>query len=300
MTAADAASGLDVTLAGLFRYKKYAAVKAAYERGRFLRELEDTASVVETVSEAARKLKLSSGAELRGILDSDAEAADIWQSRRLATRIETRKGLIAAAAAGNQAAIRVVENYLKDDQAAPAGSDLTKLMQKEIAELFDVNRVTVNDWTNRHKMPRNADGSYNLYEIIRWYGEFARGKATGRMPTADTLRELKAEEKKLDIAARRGELLDRQEVIAGLVGRYQQMVTAFTYKRRQLATMCHNQTVENIEDILGRFFGDIRRKQLELPDFLDLPEAAEKKLVECFEILATEGTVYAQGEHTEG
>jgi len=40
ITAADADSGLDVTLAGLFRYKKYAHLKAAFERGQFLRNLE--------------------------------------------------------------------------------------------------------------------------------------------------------------------------------------------------------------------------------------------------------------------
>jgi len=63
------------------------------------------------------------------------------------------------------------------------------------------------------------------------------------------------------------------------------MVGAFTYKRRELASMCHGQTVEGIEDILSRFFEELQRKQLELPDFLEVPENAEKLLQQLFEML---------------
>lgn len=291
LTAADTASGLDVTLAGLFRYKKYSAQKAAFERGQFLRNLEALAGVVETVSEAARKLGLAGGTALREILDTDSEAGNLWNQKRLDTKIKAREGLIVAAESGNQAAIRAIENYLRDD-ARPAASapDMHKLTQKAIADLFDVDRLTVRNWTERHNCPRNVDGSFDLGSVIRWRLDFEKRKSGAHIEPADELRDLKAEEKRLNIAQRRGSLLDRDEVIAGLVARVQQMVTAFNYRRREVATMCHNQTVENIENILGRFFDDIQRRQLELPDFLELPAAAAEKLKECFKCLATEGT----------
>ena len=284
ITAADAGSGLDVTLAGLFRYKKYASIKAAFERGQFLRNLAGLAGVVETVSEAARKLDLASGQVLREILDTDLEAANLWNQRRLDTKIKAREGLITAAADGNQAAIRAIENYLRDDaRPAAGGPDLHKLMQKDIADLFDVDRLTVRNWTDRHNCPRNVDGTFDLASVIRWWKQFEQRKSGPHVVSADPLRDMKTEEKRLDLAERRGELLDREEVISGLAARVQVMVGAFNYKRRELANMVHNQTIEGVEDILGRFFEDLQRQQLELPEFLSLPAEAEATLKLLFE-----------------
>ena len=276
LTAADADSGLDVTLAGLFRYKKYAHLKAAFERGQFLRNLKAKAGVVDTVSEAAAALKLSSGQALRDILDTDIEAADIWYQTRLDTRIRVREAMLQAAKDGNQKAIAVVENYLKDQDAQrPAGSDLTKLLQKEIADLFDVTRITVNDWCNKQKCPRNSDGTHNLYEVIRWYGDYERGKTTGKMPSADTLRDVNAEINRLKLAKMRDELVEIEPVVAGLVKRWQVMVAAFQYKRRELATMCHGQTVDSMIDIFSRHFDDLQRQMLDVSDVLSLSAEAE-------------------------
>ena len=287
---ADADSGLDVTLAGLFRYKKYAHLKAAFERGQFLRNLKAKAGVVDTVSEAAAALKLSSGQALRDILDTDIEAADIWYQTRLDTRVRVREALLAAAEEGNQKAITVVENYLKDQDAQrPAGADLTKLLQKEIADLFDVTRITVNDWCNKQKCPRNSDGSYNLYEVIRWYGDYERGKTTGKMPTADEMREIKIVRLRREEAQARGDLLERDSVVAGFCQRFERIVTSCRHKARELAIMAHGQTVDAIEKLIAHHHEDIKRQWCELPEQLQLPTAAEEKLTECLEIIAKKG-----------
>lgn len=258
----------------------------AWERGQFLRNLEGLAGVVETVTEAAGKLKLSSGRELRDILDNDSEAADIWDQKRLDTKIRTRQGLLKAVEDGNQQAIRVVENYLRDDQrATAAGPDLKKLIQRQIAELFDVTRITVKNWVDRHGCPQNIDGSYDLGAVIKWHTNYQQRQHGGHVEPADKLRDLKAERMALQLSEEKGELLNREEVIAGLLARWQNIVGAFRYKRRELASMCHNQTVEGIEDILGRFFAELQGKQLELPDFLKLPENAGKLLQQLFELL---------------
>lgn len=280
---ADTIADTAIPLSEIF--KRNPKAEQAFGKGQFLRNLKSLASVVETVSEAARKLGLSSGAELRELIDTDPEVGDLWNQTRLNTKIAAREALLGAAKDGNQAAIRVVENYLKDDAKVPAGPDMHHLSQKQVADLFDVDRITVRNWEIRDKLLRNSDGSYDLYAVLKWYKDYMARKSGAGAPAADTLRDMKAEQMKLDLAERKGQLLVREEVIAGLVARAQSMVSAFNYKRRELASMCHGQTVEGIEDILGRFFAELQRKQLELPDFLELPENAEKLLQQLFEQL---------------
>jgi len=282
---ADAAAGIRPNLAKyLGRHPRF---KTAFERGRFLANLKALAGVVETVSEAAHKLGLVSGEALREILDSDAEAADIWSQTRLDTIIQARQALLTAAKEGNQTAIRAVENYLREEkQATGPAMDQMHLSQKEICELFSVSRVTLGEWQSKQGLPRNVDKTYNLPDMIRWYGEFCSRKQGGRILPADKLRDLKAEEKAIDLAERRGRLRDIEEVISGLAIRWQRIVGAFRYKRRELAMMVHGQTVERIEDALGRFFEDIQRAWCEkLPEFVDVPAEAEGKLNEFLELM---------------
>lgn len=299
---ADAASGIRPNLANyLQRHPRY---KAAYDRGRFLANLKSLAGVVATVSEAAHKLALVSGEALREILDSDAEAADIWSQTRLDTIIAARQALLEAAKQGNQTAIRAVENYLREEkQTAGPAADLAHLLQKEVCELFAVSRVTLGEWQAKQGLPRNTDKTYNLCDVIRWYGEFSSRKSGGRILPADKLRDLKAAEKEIDLAERRGQLLDREAVIEYLTARWQQVIGAFRYKRRELAMMVHAQTVERIEDALGRFFEDLQNSWLNVPEFLQLPPEAEGKLAELFASLAekeaTDAVLSLPNEHTE-
>ena len=283
LMAADGQAGLRRPLSRMLQ--KHASLAEAWQRGQFLRNLQGLAGVVETVSEAARKLGLPSGEALREMLDTDREVADLWNQTRLNTRIEVRKSVLEQARAGNQWAIRAVELYLREDsRPATAGLDTRHLMQKEIAELFGVDRMTVKLWNDKHGCPRNTDGSYHLADVIRWWKDYEKRKSGGKLLPADKLRDLKAEEKELDLAARRYELLDREEVIAGLVARWQNIVASFKYKGRELAVMIHSQTVDQIEMILSRFFEELQSEWLKLPEFLHLSEAASEKLAECLNL----------------
>ena len=86
-------------------------------------------------------------------------------------------------------------------------------------------------------------------------------------------------------ATRTEHLLNREDVIAGLIGRWQKTVGALKCKARELATMVHGQTVDNSEDILSRFFEDLQREWLTVPEFLNLPEAAQEKFNELMKAL---------------
>jgi len=280
----------DIAFGGISNLAKYferhPVIEKAFRRGQFLRQLKEFAGVVATVSEAAHKLGLTSGEALREILDSDAEAADIWHKTRLDTIVAARKALLDAAKDGNQTAIRAVESYLREEkQAAGPAADLTHMPQKEICELFGLSRVTLNDWEQKYSIPRNGDKTYNLGELIRWYSEFAKKRFSGKAESSDKLRDLKAEKMQLELAESRGQLLDRESVIAGLVARWQLIVGAFKYKRRELASTLHGQTVERIDDGLSRFFEDLQREWLSVPEFLKLPAEAGAKFMELLTML---------------
>jgi hypothetical protein len=216
--------------------------------------------------------------------------ADLWSQTRLDTILQARTALLEAAKQGNQTAIRAVENYLREEkQQAGPSADLSRLSQKDICELFAVSRVTLNEWQARHGLPRNADKTYNLGQLIRWFGEFSQRKGGGgRILPADKLRDLKAEEKQMDLAQRRGQLLERERVLADLVGHWQRIIAAFRYKRRELAMMVHGQTVERIEDALSRFFEDVKREWRAPMSCLQLPPDAQARFTECLNLLAAE------------
>ena len=162
-------------------------------------------------------------------------------------------------------------------------------MQKDIVRLFGVSRVTVKNWSDDHGCPRNADDTYNLGAVIRWYGDWRASQASGPAPAKDRMRDAKAERLELQVAEQKGQLLDRQEVIAGLCARSAKLAGAFRYKRRELSLMLHGQTAAGIEDILGRFFNDVQNEMCTVPEQLKLPTEAEVKLRELLESMNRNG-----------
>jgi len=291
LAAADGHCKLARPLADII--EKHPKLDVAWNRGQFLRNLEAEAASSPSLSRTAGHLGFT-GQQLRALLDGDCEADDLWRQGRMALEIRQNERVFERADEGKDWAVRLVEEFLKsaDDGGFPAaGRDTKRMMQKEIAELFAVTCVTVREWTDKHRCPRNGDGSYNLAEVIGWHIEFVKRKTpAGRILPADKLRDLKAEEKRLDIEHRRGNLLDRDEVAAGLLARWQAILGACRYKGRELAALVHGQTAENIESICERFFEDLQRQWLDVPsDFLRLPEAAEVKFGELLESLKAEG-----------
>ena len=57
-------------------------IAAAWQRGRFLRNVRNLASVPVTMDDASRRLSLNGAEELQRILETDDEAGDIWRQTR--------------------------------------------------------------------------------------------------------------------------------------------------------------------------------------------------------------------------
>lgn len=285
LTEADKLTELDVSLTELF--DKYPKLKEAWERGQFLRKVYQYADSVETVTQAARKLGLASGEAFRELLDTDKEVVNIWNNKRDDTRIAARKGIINAASEGNPTAVKYVEGFLKDDdnRTTPVSNDTKRLTQIAIAELFVVERQTIRNWEEKYGCPRNTDKTYDLARVIAWYKDYAGSQSAPKADSKDKLRDLKAEEKELDLKQRRHQLLPREEVIEDFVSNYQNIVGSLHYKSRELASLCHGQTVDGIEQILLRFFEDILRQWSEVPESLHLSAEASEKLIELMSLI---------------
>jgi len=51
--------------------------------------------------------------------------------------------------------------------------NLRHLMQKQVAELFSVDRLTIRNWTKQHGCPRCRSGNYDLYAVIQWWTKYS-------------------------------------------------------------------------------------------------------------------------------
>jgi len=270
--------------------KRFPPLAEAWERGQLLRNLKGCAAAIMTVTQAAKLLGFERGRELRELLDTDTEVCDLWEQTRIKAVADAKQALAKAAKSGNQQAIKAVESFLYDEgEGRTANINYAALTINQMADLFGVTRQTIHDWYSKHGLIRNAEGGINLKDAIAWYSAFTKRKTNGRLLPADKLRDLKAEEKIIDLAERRHELLSREEVVAGLLGRWGRIVGSFKYKGRELASMVHGQTVDGIEDILSRFFEDLQREWLTVPEFLYLETAGAEKLEELFILLRSDG-----------
>lgn len=285
---ADSKTGTKIPLAKVIH--DHAKLYDAWERGRLLRSIRDLAGSAATVSECEEALGLEAG-KLKSMLDTDAEVADIWNDERLGVIIEIKTALVDEAKKGKPAAAKQVESIIRKEIARPH-IDFKRLTIQQIVEITGKTRQTIRDWTTKHGLVRNSDKTYNLAELFAWFEGFTVRKLS-RVPEkfseADPLKAAKAEKLEVDLAEKRGRLLDRQQIIAGLVGRHQNMVTSLNRGAEDLASLCQGKPSRKIAEILRAFFDDIRRSMCKVPEQLRLQPAAEKKLEQLLSELDPEG-----------
>lgn len=289
MVVANGRAGLDVELVELIEAHEHLA--AAWERGQFLRNLRACAGAVLTVTQAARQLGLAKGQDLRAILDTNKECRDLWEQTRLDTLVRAKGALVSAAEDGNQAAIRAIESFLRDegDGAQIQNVNFEQVPVNVLADLFGVARQTVHDWYTKRGLGRNGDGTFDLRTTIAWFEEYTVKKVSsngGKMADPHPLQTVKAEKLAAELEEYRGKLLDRNMVVAGLVARWQGLVSSLGKLKRDIPQMVANQSQERAREILAQTASDIMVHQRQIPDELVMPEPARAKLYELLDMLA--------------
>jgi len=267
-------------------FKKYPQLKTGWERGRFLRNLQQLGRTAVSVSEAARKLKLASGQVLREMLDSDAEVADIWEQSRLEVFVEAKAALVELAKDGNQAAIRAVEGMLRQEASSMGTTDLNHITTAQLIELTAKSRQTVHDWVSKFSLPRNADKTFDLNEFFLWFERHTLAKAgkEDRPVTMNPYQARRVQLMDIEIDKQKARLLNRMEVLAGIAARYERLVNV-RRKIEELAAECAGSNNGQIREKLERFFDDLIEYQKQDFEELRLPELALTRFCEVLELI---------------
>jgi hypothetical protein len=266
-------------------------VAAAWQRGRFLRNLRGLASVAVTVDEAAKRLELADPDELQHMIENDPEVRDTWHQARQEALIHIKLALAKTAFEGNQAAIRAVENLLHAEmnhRTAP------KLTITDIANVTGRSRHLVYNWTQRNNLPLGLDKTIELKDFLKWFETFTVESAVAKFgqksDQTNQLHQVKAEQIKMEIKRRRHELLPREEVMRGILARHQVLINSMRQKAPQMAQLCQGQESERIIKIITDSLADICRELCQVPAQLCLPEPAAKAYQKVLEILNDEFT----------
>lgn len=258
----------------------------AWRRGQFLRNLRNLASVPVTLDEAARRLNLNGADALQTILETDSEAGDTWHQMRYDAFTKIKVALTRTALEGNQTAIRAVENLLHAEmnhRTAP------KLTITDIANVTGRSRHLVYNWTQRNNLPLGLDKTIELKDFIRWFEAFtaenAVAKNGGKADKESRLHAMKADVIEIELRRQRNELLDRDEVMAGILARHQVLINSMRHKAPQIAQLCQGQKPERIVKIITDSLSDICRELCQVPAQLCLPEPAAKAYQNVLEML---------------
>lgn len=288
---AEADEQIDLAIPLVDLLKKFPRLKQAWERGRFLRSLRGLAASAASIAEAGHAMNMAEE-RMREILDTDAEARDVWNQARITTTIAVKAGMVRAAQEGKTAAVNSVLASLRREIAKPR-IDFSRLTVSQTEVATGYSRQTLHAWAKDRDAPRNADGTFDLPSLWGWFEKHvSRRTAAPSQKNAfvnDPLKRAKAEKLSRELDMQKGQLLVRDEVVAGLVARHQVLVTAMARRPAELAIVLQGQTQARIVETLDQFFTDLRRRMLDVPESLRLSPRAKKMFLDLLETMDREG-----------
>jgi len=244
------------------------SVRAAWDRGRVLRDVRRLGGTTVTVTQAGKQLGMT-GPEFRKLLDSDKEVRDLWDQERQTLFVRTADTMVDQAAEGKPYAIRYVENFLRGEHAPTAGFDYEHVPMKVMEEITGKVRQTIYAWTRDAGLPRNADCTYNLAEFFAWFEKSLKAQ-TKTGPKVDPLRAANAEAARIKNRVTLGELLERRAVENGLVARMQNFLGGIDNHIGPTTAACVGRDAETIEAEIRAFCMKLREALTEIPNELRL------------------------------
>lgn len=159
-----------------------------------------------------------------------------------------------------------------------------------LSELQEVTRrsaQTIRTWI-KQGLSRNEDGTFSLPAFFRWYEDYLKLSIRSRIdPNTSKLNKIKAETKKFELQKMKKEFLPRNEVVCGIIGRYQRLISNY-YKIPILITSLAGKSYEERTKIMEDWFDDLLAGQREQFDEIKLLPKAEKLLLELLDLLDKE------------
>ena len=275
-------------------FKRRPKHAAAWERGLFLGNLRDLAAAPTEKAEAAHELGFDPAA-FDKMLAGDIEAAGVWNQAHIDTVIEMKREFRRQAAAGKRHAMDMVLRAMRNDLVRPE-VDLGRVELADVSLVCGVSRQTVHSWVSRFGAPQNADGTYSLPAMWLWYEGFisqkiAGGKVKVSGEVSDPLRYQRAKKLSMEVDELAGRLLERDEVVVGILARHQQFLNAVNGKAEEMALSLAGQPADVVVRALTEFFDGIKGELCYVPDELRLDDGAKVLMLNLMKAIgATEGT----------
>ncbi len=260
------------------RLKRSKPLTAAWQRGRFLRNIAGFAGAGATKAEVAIQL----GHDLTAFeeLLAEPEAADVWVTAQNNAMLAIKMGIKDQAIEGKPAAIKSMTRIFENERPAGTVLDVYKVTMKQLASIAQVTRETVHQWISNKGLTRAGDNTVDMRQAWQWWEIYSQRKVnvTPQANAPDDHRDVKTARLKLLYDEERGKLLPRDAVIAGLVARSQKLITIFDRRKNEIAGLCVNQPAVSIAKVLEKFFEETRRDmcQIDIELKFNPPELMEE------------------------
>jgi len=291
LTEADAAIRTRKSLAEIF--KKHPRLQEAWNYGRFLREVREVASQSPSISQAAGQLGLTERA-FQELLGQDEEVKDIWHQQQLQLYVTVKGRVFELAEEGNPWAIKILDDFLQANAGLKANVLEVSVTTNQLAELTGKSIRTIHNWRTKCGLPRNIDKTFDLRIFVLWYEGFLLKKASrenASISPLDPLRAAKAEMIKLELAKRRKQLLDRQQVVVEQVSMVYNLKSFCNRSAEKLGRICQNQPRGKIEELMRTWFRELYLSLAKETKYLELPSAMEKEFVDFLQRVNPEGDI---------
>ncbi len=259
------------------RLTRSKALRGAWSRGRFLRDISSFASVAMTKAEVADRLNLPLGAFEQ--LLRDPEAADVWTRAQRDTLIQLKTGILTAAKAGKQAALKSFERILQEER--PDGElDLYSLSIDQMCLIVGITRMTLHKWVTEDGLTRKGDKTFDLRVFIQWFEGFCQRKVnvTPLVTGPDAMKDIKTLTLKRDYDLERGKLIAREAVVKGYVGRLQQFLTLWDRLADGVADKCANMPKQGVAEMLAKLKDELRSEFCKVEIEMKLTEEQHDRL----------------------
>lgn len=260
------------------RIHRSTKLQAAWDRGRFLRDIAAFAGAGATKAEVAIQLKIEL-AIFEEML-ADPEAADIWVTAQNNAMLAIKMGIKDQAIAGKPAAIKSLTRIFENERPAGAVLDIFRVTMKQLEAIAQVSRETIHQWYSAKGLTRAGDNTFDLRQVWRWWELYSQRKVnvTPQVGAPDRLRSAKAIREEMGIDVERGKLLSRDEMVTGLVGRLQQFLELWDRMVDGVADKCSNMPKSGVLEILAKFKHELRGEFVKVEIEMKLTDSQRKKL----------------------
>lgn len=268
-------------------FKTSKRLSAAWERGRLLRRVQQTAARGIVAEEADRFLDLPRGTLVARMV-KDRLLAEVWGDAHFEARGRARAGLMQLAEAGDARAMKLWERLLFEEGKPVQPVEFDRLTPTQMESAVGIRRQVLDRWAKEDGLPRNGDGSYSLARFIEWVRRHERDLATGGQ-TAAGLNPLQSEK-----ARRERRENDEAEARLVKIGVHVEDLTRRAYclyaainphRIKDWVQNLAGKSVEEQEQVLAGEFAKVLAAYKKVSLDIPLPDEARAKIEEGLGLL---------------